>query len=339
MIQNRFTTCSPRTVASRGRRSGITITSMLAFAHIHKTGGTTVGWTLRSAFGARHCEIIPIGATHVSPWESPATAADLKYAMRVYPRLRSIGGHYVQPHSDIYEAHPDLQFFTMVRDPLTMRASMYQHGVAALGPANISFEGWLAEEQSQNRLTRMIAGRVDVAAAIRIIEQRKVFVGLLDHFDESMVMFKAMHAPDMDIRYRRMRVALDSSVARDILTDQRSRSMLQEGLEADLELYDWISHEVYPRQEQAYGPSLEIDTADFQKTMASYRSTPISQNVFQKNPLAKTSILRDIRPFNRTKVMIFFGKKLGVYKPAVKIRAQLTAARRARDRSSTARTE
>jgi hypothetical protein len=65
-------------------------------------------------------------------------------------QMEGIGGHHIQPHMPLHEAYLGLKYFTFMRDPLKMRASMYQHGINTLGEANCILEEWRQEEQSQN---------------------------------------------------------------------------------------------------------------------------------------------------------------------------------------------
>jgi len=283
---------------------------MLAFIHIHKTAGTTVVWILRSSFGSRHCEPHPTRRRPDSqPWEAPLTAHDLRASLKAYPKLESISGHCVQPHTDLEAVVPDIQYCTLVRDPLKMRASMYQHRVLALGAKNVTLERWLAEEQSQNRQTKILAGCADAARALRLILHKQILVGTTESFDESMLLVQRLLAPNLNIIYRRMRVTDDNHVARDVLECPRTRAMLMEGNEQDMELYRVIRDEIYPEQRHRYGKGLDADLRAYQDQLAQYRNRQVSARLLRGTRFSKMAILFDPAPFNRWRLISYLFKQ------------------------------
>lgn len=290
---------------------------MLAFIHIHKTGGTTIQWILRSSFGPRHCEAEPLNVRplHLMPWQVPVSANDLQHLSRLYPHLESIGGHCVQPHMDLEKNDPEINYFTFMRDPLKMRASMYQHGVQALGEQNCVFEDWLREEQSQNRQTKMIAGKADVDKAIRVIQDRNVFVGLTDRFDESLLLLKSLVANNLNISYKRMNMASGSTITQSLLSSARTRQMLIEGNEADLKLYDFVKHELYPAYQREYGKSLAEDVSQYKASLSRFSRRSVTLSFMGKPRLFKLLLFWDLEPYNRRNVPLSLLKKYLLYKP------------------------
>lgn len=290
---------------------------MLAFVHIHKTGGTTIQWILRSSFGPRHCEVEPLNIRphHLRPWQMPVSADDLQHLSKLYPHLESIGGHCVQPHMDLHKNHPKIKYFTFMRDPLKMRASMYQHGVQARGEQNCVFEDWLQEEQSQNRQTKMIAGKADVDKAIRVIQERDVFVGLTDRFEESLLLLKSFVANNLDISYKRMNVASGSTIAQSLLSSARTKQMLVEGNKADLELCGFVKHKLYPVYQREYGESLAEDVAQYKASLGPFSRHSVPLSFMGKPRLFKLLLFFDLDPYNRRNVPLSLLKKYLLYKP------------------------
>jgi hypothetical protein len=72
-----------------------------------------------------------------------------------------------------------------------------------------------------------------------------MFVGLTERFDESMVLLRALVAPDLDIRYERANVAKSSRIAKELLSDPVTRQMIVEANQGDLELYEYVLRELY----------------------------------------------------------------------------------------------
>ena len=236
---------------------------MLVFIHINKTAGRTVRYILRSSFGLRHCEVEPWHA----PWAGPPFSShDLHRLRRFYPKLESIGGHRLRGNVDLQENGTEFRYFTFMRDPLKTCASRFQYNVQYRGKKNLVFEEWIQQDWPRNQQTKMIAGVADVAEAIRIIRTKQVFVGLTERFDESMVLLKALMASDLNISYKRVNVARSNTLAESLLSTEGTRQMLIEANQADLELYNFVSQELYPTYQQEYGPSLAEDVARYQQT-------------------------------------------------------------------------
>jgi hypothetical protein len=133
------------------------------------------------------------------------------------------------------------------------------------GKKNLAFEEWIQQDWPRNQQTKMIAGVADVDEAIRIIQAKHVFVGLTERFNESMVLLKALMANNLNISYKPVNVARSNTLAESLLSTESTRQMLIEANQADLELYNFVSQELYPTYQQEYGPSLEEDVARYQQ--------------------------------------------------------------------------
>lgn len=236
---------------------------MLAFVHIEKCAGQTVHWMLRSAYGLRHCDILPWqGYKAMEPLEG-FTAQDLRRLHYIYPRLNSIAGHKVRIYSDLNRLYPDIRYFALIRDPLKRYASHYQF-IKINRRLPLDFEEWVhGNDWGANWQTRMLTGVDDVDEAIRFLERDNVVVGLVECFDESLVLVRGLLAPDLDIYYQRRNVASDNSLARQVLECDRTRQILIEQNRSDLALYKYVKHDLYPRYKRAYGARLELDVDTF----------------------------------------------------------------------------
>ena len=186
---------------------------MLVFIHINKTAGRTVRYILRSSFGLRHCEVEP---WHDRRKPAPFSTYDLQRLRRLYPNLESIGGHRITGYSDLQENGTEFKYFTFMRDPLKTCASRFQYNVQYRGKKHLVFEEWIQRDWPRNHQTKMIAGVADVDEAIRIIQAKNIFVGLTEHFDESMVLLKALIVDNLNISYKRVNVASDNTIVKKI---------------------------------------------------------------------------------------------------------------------------
>ena len=259
---------------------------MLVFVHINKTAGSTMRYILRSSYGAGHCEVEP---WH-HPWKGPLFSNDdLAKVRKIYPELASIASHRIGGSVDLEQRGRDLTYFTFLRDPLKTTASRFQYHVDHRKKQGLVFEEWIQQDWLRNAQTQRIAGVADASAAIQVIEEKAMFVGLAERFDESVIMLQALRAGDLDISYRRVNVARRNTLAADLLSGERSRRLLAEANEQDLELYAYAKEEFYPRLRREYGSTLDDAVAEYQRSPK--------------------------RDFNRRNLVLYRLRQHGVYKP------------------------
>lgn len=228
---------------------------LLAHIHISRTGGSTLNHIMRSSYGTRHCPVEPWDTR----WGEVAFGADdLKRLRRLYPRLRSIAGHRVFGYGDLDRDEP-VSYVAWMRDPLKACASRFQHRVVFQGKPFDDFESWIERDWTRNRHTKAISGGNSAREAMRLIEEKRIFIGLTERYDESLLMLKTMVAPDLDISYEPVNVAADRSVSERLLGDPGTRAMIAESQAADLELYDYVKSELHPAYRQTYGGELVSD--------------------------------------------------------------------------------
>jgi len=235
---------------------------MLVFIHINKTAGRTVRYILRSSFGFRHCD--------VEPWQDewsdqPFSTDDLLRLRKIYPNLESIAGHRVTGYAELKESGTKFNYFTFMRDPLKTCASRFQYNVQFRKKKDLVFEEWIQQDWTRNQQTKRIAGEADVNEAIRVIQDKKIFIGLTERFDESMLLIKELLDNRLNISYRRINVARSNTLAQSLLSNESSRQILLEANRTDLELYDYVKHEILPTFQREYGPSLAADVNEYQR--------------------------------------------------------------------------
>jgi hypothetical protein len=238
---------------------------MLAFVHIHKTAGTTINEILARSYGMRHCYLNPVSG------KPTLSAEDYRRVQKLCPRLVSIAGHSICAHSDLDSVRPDVRYYTFLREPLVRCASHYQYQVQQQGK-HYSFEEWIEKPIKRNPQTTRIAGSGGtVEDAIRLLERRFIFVGLLEHFDESLVLLRHYAADSrLDIWYRRRLVARDDTIKNRLLSDPATRSRMVDANRLDLALYEYASKELYPAFKRRYSGLLNQDVADFKRANESH---------------------------------------------------------------------
>ncbi|MEM8876036.1 MAG: hypothetical protein AAGD32_17460 [Planctomycetota bacterium] len=253
---------------------------MLVFAHIEKTAGKTMRSLLRRRYGSTQCDL----------YNSPHALrdGDLAYIKRFYPVLRCVAGHACMPGTFIGDL-PHARHFTFLRDPVQRAASAYQYGHHR-GRAMPPFEAWAAATANfQTRaLTRQPLGTAHADDAIRLLDEHFGFVGLVERFDESLILFKHwLGDPGFRLTYRGVNVAPDNQMKKQILADESKRQLLIDLNPHDLALYAHVRDRLYPQQQAAFGPPLPDALSEFKQALQTTRplavSLPLWTNRLKRN--------------------------------------------------------
>ena len=230
---------------------------MLAHVHIQKTAGQTIRAILRKNFGPAHCDLFKDYGDLERDW---------KWTVRCYRRLESIAGHAVKPVPALEKHFPQGRYYTFVREPLRRCISHYQFMLQSGVPCG-PFREWV--EANADHQTRMIAGEPNAEKAIELLRTRIGFVGLVERFDESLVLWKRWTGiPHLDVRYRSVNVARSNSVRKSVLSDDSNRGLIRDLHRQDAKLYRYVVEELYPRQVAAYGETLQADVRSFERALA-----------------------------------------------------------------------
>jgi Sulfotransferase family len=254
---------------------------MYAFVHIERTAGTSVNSILRRSFGTGHCDIrLPLAKRH---GDRPQHQLDrrglvdaevLRRVRRLYRHLKGIAGHNVKPYGDLIASHPEIRFFTFLRDPAARLRSHFLNAVLAdHGPRD--FDRWVTATWVHNWQTKMIAGEADAQKAIELLSTRVDFVGLTERFDESVLMLgQWLQEPGFRPEYRRINQLSDKRPPHEVtrlqlatryLDSDPARSRIQEAISEDQKVYDFVTATVFPRQLAAYRGKLESDLRRFRR--------------------------------------------------------------------------
>lgn len=241
--------------------------SLLAFIHVAKTAGSTMERILANSYGAAYChaehwrELRPSGDRANSFVVPKYDREDFLRLKRWCPWMRCVGGHAVALWSGIDSVQPT-SYFAFLRDPIRRGASHYQFHLR--DDANpLPWDEWVEWEVHKNHQVKMFSPNADVAEAIANIERLGVFVGLMEHFDESLLLLQRLVAPDLRMGYERRNAARNNEVAERLLGDPGTRGQLEEMYAGDLELYAYVRERLFPQYRERFGPGLDGILADF----------------------------------------------------------------------------
>lgn len=232
---------------------------MLAFAHIDKTAGTTIFHILRQSFGAGHCDV-RLPSRRNAPGRSPVyTVQDLRRIQRWHWNLRSIAGHAIAPYSDLALV-PQLFLFTFLRDPVERCISDYLYSITHWG-RTWSWNEWLDQSpRARNWQTYCLSQGQDAQRAIEIVENRVKFVGLVERFDESLLLLRQAHpCAEWDLFYRPQNIGRSNPLRDQLRADRRVWAELEEANQADRQLYRHACEILFPKQVAQYRGTLADD--------------------------------------------------------------------------------
>ena len=255
---------------------------LFGFPHVSKTGGTTILTILRSTFGTAHCDV----ESRKGKRGHHFTPQDLKALYTVYPHLKSVNGHAFRPFES-YETVCPVSYFAMFREPISRCISEFQHQKEMRG-RDWTFDQYITRVGFNNQ-TKFICGKPDHQAAIKVIQDKQIVCGLLEHFDESLLMFnKLVFDGILNCSYSIKKAAKKNNIREQILNDPASLELIHENNQEDLKLYQYIKNERYVDQKKAYGNSLADDLAAFSPN--GFNDRNIFLNRCYRNAIYKPSL-------------------------------------------------
>lgn len=218
---------------------------MYAFCHIPKTAGTTLNYLLQKNFGSDLNNIIPRNGTNY-------LYGDLKKDQFLYKNAKCISGHGLKPFIDYKEFNKQLKWFTFLRDPIQRFVSQYIHQqTSSLTQYHMPIEKWAKKYARSNWQVKWIAGEEDFDAAKQILEEKFVFIGLTEKFNESLIGLKGVIQNNFDITYGKPKMQVrDDSLKNELLVEKYESlyPFYKEQNDLDIKLYDFVKDKLYPIQ-------------------------------------------------------------------------------------------
>lgn len=259
---------------------------MMVFLHIPKTGGTTFQFLLENSFGISHCHT---GHNRKRTFDG----ADFAFARKMFPWLRSIAGENIVDPLGL--PIPDPFYMTFVREPVARVFSHYQDTVLR-GNNRVPFEEALrANEEFENLQVKSLAGDRNLEKAKHILRNCG-FVGVTEKFDLSLHLLSRLSPCRLNLYYKRKLAAQDNSVKKSLERDPRLVELTRERNALDLELYSFVTREIFP----ALCAKARITPSDAAGSFDRYRSE--IRPKFLMNRLYNMMVYRQVCKFKERKV-------------------------------------
>jgi hypothetical protein len=248
---------------------------MICFVHIERAGGTTLHAIFR--------QNDPIGFLTLTPWHywsnedgSELTVEEVRWLVRCLPFTTGIGGHTTRSYMG-YEAAigGPVKYVTFLREPIARYISHYNYQINEMGK-DWTIETFLAERRFDNYMTKRIAGKFDVEEAKRRLADQFSFVGLTERFDESLLLMKAeLSIPRFNTLYTKENASINPSYRKDPrLRTPEIQQRIRECNLLDIELYQFLKRELYPRYVARFVGDLDRAVEEQKRERAGYRFHP-----------------------------------------------------------------
>lgn len=232
---------------------------VLAFVHIEKAAGTTFIHILRHNFLMRYIDVRPFSNKSSGIFND----TDYGIALRILPGLRCIGGHSVKPFANLHLNDHRIKYISIFRDPCKRYVSQYQYWVERLG-RKLSFEEFLRLHETHNVQTKKIAGSEDFEKAANILRTQMLLVGFVEKYNEFLVLLRQkLAAESFDPRYKRLNEGRKSISTDELL--HKYKPQIEESNSIDLELYDYVTNNIYPVQIQDFAGDFDHALHEFQR--------------------------------------------------------------------------
>ncbi|WP_200389735.1 sulfotransferase family 2 domain-containing protein [Thiocapsa imhoffii] len=269
---------------------------MLVFIHIEKCAGTTFKKILQHNYAGGFCDVRPLFGNankEINLYVQNAynnivldggnpnqfLARDLKTYKQIAPWLKCIGGHSLRPCLGLEIVESEIQFVTILREPISRYISYYTYGSGK--PRKLwkfSFDEYLEKPNFHNFQTKKIACGSDIEKAKLILSNQFMVVGVMEHFDEFLCVLKRRLAiPNFSIFYS----SVNNRHTQIMDHWSKYEDKIYQNNSLDIELYNYVLNTIIPRQRAEYGKNLQDDVSQFKISNQS-RDVGFSAKAFQQ---------------------------------------------------------
>jgi hypothetical protein len=206
---------------------------------------------------------------------------DILDFLQVNKNLEFMLGHELRIFKGKYSCLPDAKYISFFRNPIDRYLSHFQQW-STYGNENESLERRINDENENNHMVKFFADDEDLEKAKRIVSENLDFVGIVEEFDESLLLMRQILnlGEDFDIRY----TIRNSSVAKpgrnyldkeySSLPSNQKEKIIQNN-KLDMKLYNFVRDEMFQKQKDQYQGSLEKDVIDLQRALRGFRFNPL----------------------------------------------------------------
>ena len=220
--------------------------SILALCALRKTGSVSLNQMLRRQHGCAHLDTGVRFQPGTKRNRQFYRRVDLELDRWIYPRLKSLAGHYLCPAIDYGPIGERFRWITVLRDPAKRYVSHYGQHIEKM-QETCDFETWMSIEKHHNDQVKTIAGEPDLEKAKRLLQTR-FLIGFLECLELSLQVFRE-RLPEFQLDVSHLH---KSNVAKGIVGAQelaeKHAARIQENNQLDQQLYEFARDVLWPHQ-------------------------------------------------------------------------------------------
>lgn len=208
-----------------------------AFVHIEKAAGITFTSILEENFTFKHCRVESLKKRFPVVFD----AEDMMVVQRINPFVEAISGHPVRPFSDLGSIIREINYITLLREPVARYLSHYQYWVERMNNP-LSFDDFLKDESVQNFQTKKIAGSDDIEIAKKYLDSF-FLVGIVEDFDSFLTVLQKKMAPrNFGINYEKKNIGSSKIVNKILFNLDKYKDQIMDNNSLDMELYRYAKN-------------------------------------------------------------------------------------------------
>lgn len=217
----------------------------LYFVHIEKAAGTTIHEIFRNNFLFHYIDSPYKFSKLYNNQDCYIKKSELKNLKKYIPKFKSFGGHSLRFFTDYEKVFLEDKLYglTFLRNPIERYISHYYHQVDKMN-INWTFEEFLENEPMKNFMCKKICGYGDFNRTLDLLERKKVFVGLVEYFDESLVLMKKFMdsnqiSNNFDIRYEKQNINTNKTNIKVVQIIEKYEQKIIDVNKEDIKLYNY----------------------------------------------------------------------------------------------------
>ncbi|APF20191.1 hypothetical protein Calab_0606 [Caldithrix abyssi DSM 13497] len=240
---------------------------MFCFVHIEKAAGIT----LHSIFKNNTFRYITL-----SPWvlrandpENVFSTQEAKIFFKLFPYFHGFGGHTTRVYLNYEQAvGKDIVYFTFLRHPVERFISQYFYHKQIMH-IDWDIQSFIQDGHFNNFMTKRICGKDDAGLAIQYLKEKFKFVGLVEQFDESLLLLKYfLRLNGYNMHYEIQNVNRQKSNQQ---ISKETLEQIKKMNQNDLQIYEFVKKTLFPQYRKNYGPNLESDLLKFKQEQPFFR--------------------------------------------------------------------
>ena len=232
---------------------------IIAFSQVTRCGGVTINALLQRFFGLKHFDLVGEFQNNQMTYNKD----DLLFDMKIHPFAVSFAGHF-SSHLNINDIsilnNKKIVFYTMLRNPIDRIFSKYRFQVNRYNLSN-DFMSWYKKYHIPNGIVNHFVGSDNLDLAKEILTKKYTAVGILEKFDESLLIFKEkLLLQGMNLNYKVKNDTVKFKSDEQDKIENKYRDIVISNNIKDLELYEFVLNSIWKKQVKNYGKEkLKLD--------------------------------------------------------------------------------